>query len=157
MCFELNQSTLKKINSMSFIRFKNTAIPALVGDFFTKENSEFSQAFQGHRLPPVNILENESNFEIHMVAPGLQKENFQINLDENVLTISFTEAIEKEEHKGKYTRKEFRIGSFKRSFTIDQVIENEQISATYIDGILMLVLPKKEAAKQKVERLIVIQ
>jgi HSP20 family protein len=142
---------------MSFIRFKNTAIPSLVGDFFSRENSEIFQPFHGQMIPPVNILENENNFEIHLVAPGLKKENFQINLDENVLTISFKEAVEKEEQKGKFTRKEFKSGSFKRSFTLDQVIDNEQISASYLDGILVLTLPKKEEAKQKVERLIEIQ
>jgi HSP20 family protein len=92
-----------------------------------------------------------------LVAPGLKKENFQINLDENVLSISFKETIEKVEPKGKFIRKEFKSGSFKRSFTLDQVIDNEKISASYLDGILVLMLPKKEEAKQKVERLIEIQ
>ena len=142
---------------MSYIRFKNAAIPSLVGDFFNRENSEFFQPFHRHSLPPVNILEKESSFEIHLVAPGLKKENFQINLNENVLTISFKESAEKVEETGKITRKEFRISSFKRSFTLDQIIENEQISASYVDGILILSLPKKEDEKQKVERLIQIQ
>jgi len=142
---------------MSLIRFNNTAIPSLVEDFFLRENSKIFEPFNSKVIPPVNILENENNFEIHLVAPGLKKENFQINLYENVLTISFRESSEKVEHNGKFTRKEFQAGSFKRSFTLDQIIEGELISASYVDGILVLTLPKKELAKQKVERLIEIQ
>jgi HSP20 family protein len=142
---------------MSLIRFKNSALPSLVGDFFTRESSDIFLPFQNQTIPSVNIIEEKDHFEIHLVAPGLKKDNFQINLEENVLTISYSKTEEKEDEKVKFTRREFKINSFKRSFTINQLIDSEQVSATYLDGILVINLPKKEEVKLKNERLIEIQ
>ena len=142
---------------MSHIRFKNSALPSLVGEFFNRDNSEVFEHYHNRTIPAANILEKQDGFEIHLVAPGLKKENFSINLDENTLTISYKEEEKKEEEDEKFTRKEFRISSFKRSFNLNQLIDSENISATYVDGILKLSLPKKEEAKPKPERLIEIQ
>jgi HSP20 family protein len=142
---------------MSLIRFKNSALPSLVENFFNREANEFFEPFGGASLPSVNILEKEEGFEIELAAPGLKKEQFQIQLNQNILSISFQKEEEHQEQKGRYTRREFRTNSFKRSFTLPQTIDAGQISATYVDGILHLHLPKKEEAKVKTERLIEIQ
>lgn len=139
---------------MSIIRFKNSALPSLVESFFNKDASDFLEPFYSSVLPAVNIAENEDGFMIEVAAPGLKKDQFQINLNQNTLSISYLEQENKEEIKGRYTRREFRFGSFKRTFTLPQTIEADQISAQYQDGILRLFLPKKEEAKPRPERVI---
>ncbi|MEI8202703.1 MAG: Hsp20/alpha crystallin family protein [Bacteroidota bacterium] len=97
--------------------------------------------------PAVNISEDENKFELHVSAPGLAKEDFKINLENDTLTISSEKKEEKEESGKNYTRKEFYHGAFSRSFSIPQTINRESISAEYENGILRVQLPKKEEAK----------
>ncbi|RWX02560.1 Hsp20/alpha crystallin family protein [Flavobacterium cerinum] len=106
-------------------------------------------------VPQVNIKENEQAFELELVAPGQKKEDFNIEIENELLTISTeakTEKIEQEE--GKFTRREFRISSFKRAFTLPETVKADEINAAYKDGILTLTLPKKEEALPKAKRMI---
>lgn len=106
-------------------------------------------------VPQVNIKENEQAFELELVAPGQKKEDFNIEIENDLLTISTeakTEKIEQEE--GKFTRREFRISSFKRAFTLPETVKADEINAAYKDGILTLTLPKKEEALPKAKRMI---
>lgn len=106
-------------------------------------------------VPQVNIKENEQSFELELVAPGQKKEDFNIEIENDLLTISTeakTEKIEQEE--GKFTRREFRIFSFKRAFTLPETVKADEINAAYKDGILTLTLPKKEEALPKAKRMI---
>lgn len=142
---------------MSAIRIRNSAFPALVENFFSRNTGDFFDPFHGGTVPPVNIFETEEGFHIELAAPGLKKEKFRINQNHNQLSISY----ENEEHNegliGRFTRREFRQTSFKRVFTIPQTIDVERIAASYEDGIMRLHLPKKEEAKVKTERTIEIQ
>lgn len=104
---------------------------------------------------PVNIKETESAFQLELVAPGLKKEDFNIEIDKDVLTISSEtkkENIEKEE--GKFTRREFVHTSFKRAFTLPENVNAEDINAAYEDGVLKVGLPKREAELAKEKRVI---
>lgn len=92
----------------------------------------------------VNIRENDKGYELQLVAPGLCKEDFKINLDRNVLTISFEAKEESENLVGRWLRHEYKARSFKRSFTLNEKIDTSNVNARYIDGILQLTLPKKE-------------
>lgn len=106
-------------------------------------------------VPQVNIKESEQSFELELVAPGQKKEDFNIEIENDLLTISTeakTEKIEQEE--GKFTRREFRIYSFKRAFTLPETVKADEINAAYKDGILTLTLPKKEEALPKAKRMI---
>ena len=106
-------------------------------------------------VPPVNIKETEQSYSVELIAPGLKKEDFNVELDNGLLTISHTVAAENtEEVQGKYTRKEFTQTSFKRAFTLPETINETDINAAYTDGILKLTLPKKEEALPKAKRLI---
>ncbi len=98
-------------------------------------------------IPAANITENEKSFDIEIAAPGLKKEDFKINLENNVLTVSTEKEAEKKEETKNYTRKEFVYGSFCRSFTMPKTVETDQIKASYENGILKLELPKKEETK----------
>jgi len=95
-------------------------------------------------VPSVNIIENEKDYVIEFAAPGVKKEDFNINLDNQVLTVSREVKEEKEEKKENYTRREFVYGSFSRSFTLPKSVKFDNIAADYNEGILVITLPKKE-------------
>ncbi|RCW90806.1 Hsp20/alpha crystallin family protein [Winogradskyella arenosi] len=103
----------------------------------------------GMTLPQVNIKETADAFIVDMAVPGLKKSDFHIDLDNDLLSIS-TETKEENEHKdANYTRREFGYASFKRSFNLPESVDEDAINARYEDGILSILLPKKEEAKQK--------
>ena len=110
----------------------------------------------GTTLPAVNIKEKKDAFEVDMVAPGLSKKDFKVQLEGNILTISSEKQNQTEEKKDeKYARKEFSYQSFQRTFNFSKdVVDLDKIKARYEEGILHLVVPKKEEAKQKPPRLI---
>lgn len=105
-------------------------------------------------LPAVNIKENEKNFEVELAIPGKKRDDFNIEVDEHVLTISMEMQSEDEDIRDNYTRKEFSYSSFSRSFTLPETIDESNIEASYREGILQIALPKKEEALPKPKRLI---
>jgi len=142
---------------MSLIRFSNSALPLLVNEFSNRENSDAKEPFMRDFMPAVNIKETGQSFEIQMAAPGLKKENFNINLDDNKLSIAYQSEENSETANEKFIRKEFKTGTFKRTFSLNKLIDSEHIAASYVDGILQITLPKKEEVKAKPERAIEIQ
>lgn len=123
-------------------------------DIFNRDlPSVFTSNFNtGMSLPKVNIKETADAFIVEMAVPGLKKTDFHLNLDNQVLSIS-TETKQENEHKEEnYTRKEFGYSSFKRTFTLPETVNDEKINASYENGILSILLPKKEEAKQKPAR-----
>ncbi len=98
---------------------------------------------------PVNVRETEKHYELDVVAPGCKKEDFKINISDNVLTISFEQkqANQQENKKYGWSRHEYIQRSFSRSFTLDETVDVDKISATYTDGILRLTMGKSEKAK----------
>ncbi len=95
-------------------------------------------------IPAVNIKEENDKFVLEMAAPGMNKDDFKVNLDNYQLTISAEQKKEKKEKEDNYTRREFVYSSFSRSFTLPKTIDIEKIKADYKNGILALTLPKKE-------------
>jgi HSP20 family protein len=106
----------------------------------------------GITLPKVNIRETADSFLVEMAVPGLKKSDFHIELDNRVLSISTAVEDEQEHKEENYTRREFGYSSFKRSFTLPESVNDEEINATYNHGILNILLPKKEEAKQRPAR-----
>ncbi|TVZ25203.1 HSP20 family protein [Gillisia sp. Hel_I_86] len=113
----------------------------------------------GTRIPAANIQETDENFFVAVAAPGKSKKQFNIELDNNVLTISSEEKLEHEstDTNGRFTRKEFNYTNFRRAFSLPESVESEKISAAYKDGVLEIKLPKKEEAKQRAKRMIEIK
>lgn len=138
----------------TLVRSFAPTFPSVLQGFF----NDFERVAPTHQnsFPAVNVLESENDFKIELAAPGLKKEDFKVNVHENVLTISAEQKTESEENKdnGKYTRKEFNYSSFKRSFTLPKTVDGDKIVASYNEGVLGLSLPKKEEAKPKEPRLI---
>lgn len=127
---------------------------SLIEDIFNRDlPSVFNSNFNtGITLPKVNIKEADDSFMVEMAVPGLKKSDFRIDLDNQLLSISTERNEEQEEKEGNYTRREFGYSSFKRSFTLPESVNEEEINATYNEGILKIHLPKKEEAKRKPAR-----
>ena len=110
----------------------------------------------GTSIPAVNIQESDDNFTVEVAAPGKTRDDFNIELDNDILTISSEEKKENEstEKNGRYTRKEFSYSNFKRAFSLPETVNNEKIAASYENGVLVINLPKKEEAKVQAKRMI---
>jgi HSP20 family protein len=126
-------------------------MPSYFEDFLNKPLLDlFDSGFPSRtmNLPAVNITERKDDYLIAMAAPGLKKEDFKIDVEGNMLTISSEKEEENEEKEERYTRKEYSYSSFERSFTLPDEVNKDKIDAHYQDGVLELVLPKKEEAKK---------
>ena len=135
----------------------NRSLPSVWDNFFSNDFMPDFFDFEGYKsVPAVNIVENDDEYVIEVAAPGLEKKDFRINLENNVLTISSEKEDKTEEKNGKSIRKEFRYSSFCRTFTIPETIDSEKIRAKHKDGILFVAIPKKEAARIKPSRQIAI-
>ena len=134
------------------------SFPLLLNDFFTRDLYDWNQSNfsdTGTTVPAVNIKENKESFEVEMAAPGMTKDDFKIHLDGNLLTISAEKSNETEQNDSKYSKREFSYQSFQRSFTLSkEVVDSDKINAKYQDGLLKLLIPKKEEAKEKPPRMI---
>jgi len=125
-------------------------------DFFTPFSSMYKAGTPNtnhNMLVPVNVTENENGYQMQVIAPGFEKEAFEIKLEENLLTISAKVEIEETEKKDKLLRNEFSFRSFKRSFTLDEKIDAENIGAEYKNGVLTLNLPRKTEVKAAVKNI----
>ncbi|MGE5106324.1 MAG: Hsp20/alpha crystallin family protein [Sphingobacteriales bacterium] len=126
-------------------------MPSVFNDFFKPWNEWFDNGgFLGRTLtiPAVNITENKDDFVVSLAVPGMKKDDFKIDMEGNMLTISCEKEEKKEEKEARYTRKEYNYSSFSRSFTLPEDVNKEKIEAKYEDGVLKLMLPKKEEAKK---------
>lgn len=134
----------------------------LFDDFFSRDLWNWgldNNSSTNTTIPAVNIKENAETFEVEMAAPGMKKQDFKIELDGNTLTISSEVRNEADHKEGeRYTRREFSYQSFQRTFTLPRnVVDVDQIKAKYENGVLHLLIPKREEAKQKPPRMIEIK
>ena len=134
-------------------------LPVNFDDFFNRDlfnwgNSNFSDT--NTSVPAVNIKETAENYEVEVAAPGMSKKDFKVELDGNTLIISSERSHQNEERADeRYSRKEFSYQSFKRTFILQKdVVDIDKIEAKYENGLLQLLIPKKEEAKPKPPRLI---
>ncbi len=131
------------------------AIPSLLDEFLNRDWLDSSVATwrsNGSTLPAVNVLETNDNLTIQVAAPGMKRDNFKVELDNHVLTISsqHEENWEENDQERIYNRREFSYQAFQRSFTLPEgKVKGEEIAATYKDGILHIIIPKTETAKRK--------
>lgn len=103
----------------------------------------------GMTLPAVNIKENDENYFLEVAVPGMKKDDFDVEIDNDILTISAETKSDNETQQDNYTRREFGYASFKRTFTLPDTVESDKIKAKYEDGILNIHIPKREEAKRK--------
>jgi HSP20 family protein len=146
---------LKNFNTMSIIRYNpNDFVPAsfssLVDRLFT---DSLARSGGSTFTPKVDIIENTDSYELHFAAPGLAKEDFKIELNDNQLTVSGERKFSNEKKDKNYYSVETQYGSFSRSFSLPDNVDGEKINAKYTNGILELTLPKdeKKVTKQTIK------
>lgn len=147
-------SIVKRTNNDFF-----TGLPSLFDDFFSRDLMNWglrNHSTTNTSIPAVNIRETADAFEVEMAAPGMSKEDFRIELDNNALTIS-----SEREHRNeptdseRYARREFSYQSFQRTFQLSKdVVDADKIQAKYENGLLRLTIPKKDEAKQRPPKMI---
>jgi HSP20 family protein len=123
-------------------------LPSIFDNFFRNDFFETGSWSRTLNVPAVNIVEDNNEFKLSLAAPGMKKNDFKIDIDGNMLTISAELEERKEEKKEKFTREEYNYSSFSRSFTLPDEVNKEKIEAVYHDGVLKLSLPKREEAKK---------
>jgi HSP20 family protein len=132
------------------MKFNNERLfPSVFNDFFKPWNEWFdSDLMKTMTVPSVNVSENDKEYRLTMAAPGLKKDEFKIDIDGDIITISAETKMEKEEKDEKFSRKEYSYKTFTRSFTLPEAINSEKIEAVYENGELKLMLPKKAEMKK---------
>ncbi len=124
--------------------------PSFVDEFFGRDLlNNFFETRTGVTTPAVNIIEGKDDFRIEVAAPGLDKKDFKIDIDNNMLSISAEKENTVKEEEDNYVRREFGYTSFKRTFTLPDSVNAEKIKATHKEGILQITIPKKEEARVK--------
>lgn len=134
-----------------------TSIDSFLNSFFNGSLNHFADVNFTTSSPSTNIVETENDYKIELAAPGLEKTDFTLNLDQDLLTIEAKKEAKKEETKEKYVKREFNFTSFKRTFTLPETVNANNINATYENGVLAIILPKKEEAKPLPAKTIAVQ
>lgn len=131
----------------------NYSVPrSLNGLFEEMFNTSFRTGDEQLHNPPVNVMENENGYTLHLVAPGFKKEDFKVQIDKNLLHISYEHKQEEnKDDNSKWLRTEYKFRSFKRTFTLNEKVDAAGINASYNDGILAVVLPKKEETEKAIK------
>ena len=134
-------------------RINRSYVPAYWDDFFNdKFFNQLKNTGSGESRPAVNISEDDKGYTIELAVPGVAKDKFSLEIENDVLTLSSEQNEIKDEQKQNYLRREYNYQSFKRSFELPETIDQEQINANIDAGILTLSLPKKEEEIQKAPR-----
>jgi len=147
---------------MAYVKFSRKPFEGtfsnLVDDLFTELPVLLSSGFNNtvrKDSVPVNVKETEKSFQLDVIAPGFDKTDFKVNIEQDILTVSAEKTNEANEESDKQIRKEYNFRSFKRSFTLDEKIDATNIEASYVNGVLRLNLPKKEAVKQSATEIVI--
>ena len=138
-----------------------TGFPKLFEDFFGRELLDWRKdnfSATSTTIPSVNIRETADSYQVELAAPGMEKSDFNIELEGNRLMISSSKEQENETQKDNYTRREFSYQSFQRNFTLpESVVDADSIKAKYENGLLSIDIPKREEAKKKAPKQIEIR
>jgi len=142
---------------MNLIRKQTPFFPSLIDDFIGSDWNLKVPSFSS-TMPAVNIKELDSQFEIELAVPGKKKDDFEIEVENGILSISSSQEEEQQVNEnGKFTRREFSYTSFRRSFTLPDSVDPTKIDARYADGVLQVLLPKHKEAQPQPKKLIKIR
>jgi HSP20 family protein len=130
---------------------------SLLSDFFDDDRFFNSPWLSGQNIPAVNVKENDKNFEIELAAPGYNKNDFNVLMEDGVLTISAERKQEEEKKEDKYTRREFGYTSFTRSFHLPKNVNENDVKASFENGVLKLMINKKNTEQSNPKKSIQIQ
>ena len=131
---------------MKLVRHRRPYTPrtynSIFDNFFNTNLGDFIGSDNVSQSPSVNVLEEDKRFVVELAAPGMSRDDFEVTVEEDILTVSAKRKQEVEESKGNYMRKEFYYNEFSRSFRLPSEILSDDISASYNDGILSIEVPK---------------
>jgi HSP20 family protein len=137
---------------MSLIKWKDRTLPTVntfFDNFFRDDDGFFPTVFRERTVPAVNVSEDDKIFKVEMAAPGLKRDDFHVSIERNMLVIKSEIEEEKEVEEKTWTRKEYNYRAFERSFWMPENVLPEKIEAVYKNGILTVMLPKKEVVVKK--------
>lgn len=140
---------------MNLIRKQNPFFPSLVDELFNQDRRVRTSSISS-TTPAVNLIEQDTQFLIELAAPGNKKEDFEIEIEDGILSISSSNKEDNTSEKETFTRHEFSYNSFRRSFTIPESVDNSSIEASYSEGVLLIKLLKLEEALPQPKKLITI-
>lgn len=133
---------------MTIVKYKNKLMSPgifdLLGDIFSEDLMKPMVSFRNESVPAVNVSEDEKSFNLEVAVPGFEKKDINVEVDENILTISSSRKTEKSDSKNGYSRKEFNYTTFRRSFNIPDEADTSKIEAKQENGLLNISIPKKE-------------
>lgn len=137
---------------MTLVKFnpaKNNGslMPGFSDVFDSIFNDTFFSDRMVSRVPAANIAESADHYHLELAAPGLKKDDFKLNLDRNVLSVSVEQTAEHNNVQKNYSKREFSYTSFVRSFTLPESADENNIEAVYTDGVLKIDIAKREEAK----------
>lgn len=139
---------------MTNVKFTNRPFENSISNFVDSIFSDLPVLFKNDYTEktakgfvPVNVKETEKAFVLEFVAPGFEKADFKVSVDDKLLTVSAEKNAEEKKETGKEIRREYSYRSFKRTFTLDDQVDATNVGASYINGVLVLNLPKKEEVK----------
>lgn len=139
------------------MRINDRLFPSVFNDFFKPWNEWFdSDMMKTITVPSVNVSETDKEYKLTMAAPGMKKEDFNIDIDGGIITISAETKTEKEEKDEQFNRKEYSYKTFSRSFTLPENVNSENIDAVYENGELKLMMPKKAEVKKTTAKTIAV-
>ena len=152
-----NLVTTRKNGSMANTNSNSYTTPSWsswIDEVFNRDLPSFftSNFNTGMTMPKVNIRETKDAYFVDMAVPGLKKSDFHIDLDNKILSIATEMQESNDQHEANFTRREFGYSSFKRSFSLPETVNEDEIKAEYGEGVLSIHLPKKEEAIQKPAR-----
>ena len=143
---------------MSLIKynpFATKSVGNFFDDFFNRGIADFVGSDFSVSTPSVNVVETENSYRVEVAAPGLEKQDFEVSIDNGSLNISARKEHQEEVKDGdKYMRREFNFTSFTRSFQLPDTVKADDIAANYENGVLKITLPKKEEAKIEAAKVI---
>ena len=141
----------------TIVRRRNYASPSILDDFFNDSYLpkffDMNSGISKSSSPAVNVEETDKDFRIEVAAPGLEKEDLKVSVDDGVLTISSEQKEEKEDQNENYIRREFGYTSFSRSFTLPEEVDSEKIIAKHKNGVLNVTIPKAEVKVNPVKEI----
>jgi HSP20 family protein len=141
---------------MSIVKFNHVPVQKfgnLFDEFFNELPAFTGREWNNWSFPPVNIHETPDAYHVELSVPGRSKEDFKVNVENGLLTVSFEKKEETKNEDYKTVRREFSYRSFKRSFNLDERTDAEKIQAKYENGLLKLLLPKKEETKESAKQI----
>lgn len=133
--------------------YRNSWLPEVFNDFFENNNMPRINA----TAPAINVLETANDYQVELAAPGMRKDDFNVNIDaDGNLTIKMENHHEDENKQAHYLRREFSYSKFEQTLILPEDVDKNKISARVADGVLTVVLPKIVKEEQKVERQITV-